>query len=117
MVPSAARSDAFRGIRIIARIPALLCACLAPLEQDLIAHDAAETYRGQAWSDNCREWVYFDVVLDTDAFAARHNVPDWVTIHENTDPKSGLERGFYCDQHKDAVMGRITGAPVFPGPA
>lgn len=92
----------------------LLCDCLALLESELIARGAPETYRGQAWSDNCREWVYFDVVLDTDALAARFDFPASVTVHENTDPKSGLERGFYCNQHQDAVMGRITGAPTFP---
>ena len=25
------------------------------------------TYRGKAWSDNCREWVYFNCFIDTAA--------------------------------------------------
>lgn len=91
----------------------MLCACLAELEQEIIASGAAETSRGQAWSKNCREWVYFDLVLDPDCLAARFDFPPCVSVHENTAPKSGLERGFYCSEHHDAVMGRITGAPIY----
>lgn len=91
----------------------MLCHCLAPLEQELVAADVVETYRGQAWSKNCREWAYFDVVLDTDALTARFSFPPCVAVHENTDPKSGFERGFVCSEHHDAIMGRIANAPAF----
>ena len=30
------------------------------MEQALIARGIRENYRGQPWSMNCREWVYFD---------------------------------------------------------
>ncbi len=91
----------------------MLCACLAPLEQEIIASGAAETSRGQAWSLNCREWVYFNLTLDTDALAARFSFPPSVAVHENADPRSGLERGFVCNAHHDAIMGRISGAPAY----
>ena len=43
----------------------MVCEHLYPLEQALLAAGIAETYRGQPWSRNCREWVYFDADLDT----------------------------------------------------
>ena len=42
----------------------MVCEHLAALEKELIAAGVPITYRGQAWSDNCREWVYFDCCLD-----------------------------------------------------
>ena len=51
------------------------CEHLAPVEQWLAAHGFEETYRGQAWSDNCREWVYFDCYIDLAAVRRRFNVP------------------------------------------
>lgn len=91
----------------------MICDCLRPLERAIIASGANETLRGAVWSRNCREWVYYDVILDTDALAARFNFPPSVTVHENTDPKSGLERGFVCNLHQDAVMGRVSGGAIF----
>lgn len=91
----------------------MLCACLAPLEREIIASGAVETSRGQAWSRNCREWVYFDLVFDIEALTSRFSFPPSVATHENTDPKSGLERGLVCNQHHDAVMGRISGAQIY----
>lgn len=90
----------------------MTCEHLRVLEQSLLDAGVRETFRGAAWSDNCREWVYFDVVLDTGAIAA--HLPECVRVHENTDPRSGLERGFVCGHCLDAIMGRIDGAPRFP---
>jgi len=91
----------------------LACRHLAALEAALIASGARETFRGQAWSDNCREWVYFDVVLDVDALRRRFAFGPEVEMHENRDPRSGLERGFVCRECNDAVMGVIDGAGRF----
>lgn len=75
------------------------------MEQALLAAGIEETYRGQPWSRNCREWVYFDADLDTAALLQRLDLPDCVEVAENTDPKSGIEHGLYCTLCKDAVMG------------
>jgi hypothetical protein len=43
----------------------MTCEHLRPLEQAMIDAGMKETFRGQAWSNNCREWVYFDCFIDT----------------------------------------------------
>jgi hypothetical protein len=91
----------------------MICIHLIELESALQEFDARETYRGQAWSDNCRLWVYFDVVLDIAALQQRFKFDACVTVHENLDPKSGTERGFVCETCHDAIMGRLTGAKEF----
>jgi hypothetical protein len=83
------------------------CRHLHALEAELIAGGVRETYRGTPWSMNCREWVYFDVVLDVSAIMARLRFPPCVEVHENPDPKSGTERGFVCTECNDAVMGLV----------
>jgi len=42
----------------------MVCHHLRGLEKALKEAGFTETSRGQAWSRNCREWVYFNVVLD-----------------------------------------------------
>ncbi|KPK33875.1 MAG: hypothetical protein AMJ66_04640 [Betaproteobacteria bacterium SG8_40] len=92
----------------------MVCSHLAALEQALLASGVKETSRGQAWSKNCREWVYFDVVFDLSALRARFAFAPCVEDSENLDPKSGQERGLYCAQCQDAVMGRFEGAALYP---
>jgi hypothetical protein len=92
----------------------MVCEHLRDLHDALVASGATETYRGAAWTRDCREWVYFDVVLDLDALAARFAFAPCVVVHENLDPKSGTERGFSCAACHDAIMGRLSGAPPFP---
>ncbi len=87
----------------------MVCPHLSALETELLNAGIKETFRGAAWSKNCREWVYFDIVLDTTAIAARMNFASCVRVHENLDPKSGTERGFECTECQDAIMGRISG--------
>lgn len=86
----------------------MVCDHLAPLEKALLASGVSVTFRGEAWSKNCREWVYFDVALDITALEERFSFPTCVSVHENKDPKSGLERGFVCDSCHDAVMGLVS---------
>lgn len=90
----------------------MICEHLRDLEKALASAGVRETFRGAPWSDHCREWVYFDIVLDVEAIAPA--MPACVRVHENTDPRSGLERGFVCAHCHDAVMGRTEGAPRFP---
>ena len=82
-----------------------MCEHLRQLEEELIGRGIAVTFRGQAWSRNCREWVYFSCYLDLAAVRARLALPACVVDHVNADPKSGEERGFVCTEHHDAVMG------------
>jgi hypothetical protein len=48
----------------------MTCEHLLPLEEALLAEGIRETSRGQAWSENCREWVYFDCRLDLPLISA-----------------------------------------------
>ncbi len=82
-----------------------MCEHLAVLDAELKQRGIRETFRGQAWSDNCREWVYYDCFLDTDAIRARLNLPECISVHTNDDMRSGLEAGFVCNQCNDAIMG------------
>jgi len=83
----------------------MLCPCLAPLEQALIDAGIRETYRGQAWSHNCREWVYFDCYLDRSAIRARLSLPEHIIDHEHCGTHDGQESGFCCALHQDGIMG------------
>ena len=94
----------------------MLCKHLALLEKALIESGSPVTFRGAAWSINCREWVYFDVVLDIAAIQQRFALPACVRVHEIKDSRAGLERGFECTSCNDAVMGLVKGGPVFPRP-
>jgi hypothetical protein len=91
----------------------MVCEHLASLERELASSGALETFRGQPWSDNCREWVYFDIVLDVDSIKERSNFAPFVIVHENTDQRSGTERGLVCGVCKDGIMGRLSGTKVF----
>lgn len=91
----------------------MTCKHLRRLEEELLAARIKETYRGTPWTDNCREWVYFDVVLDTDAIKTRMEFAPCVTVHENLDPRSGTECGFYCSECKDAIIGKLKGKSVY----
>jgi len=93
---------------------AVLCEHLRDLEEEITASGIAETFRGQAWSDNCREWVYFDRVLDLAALRARFSFAPFVVDHQHRGTHDGQESGFVCEQCKDAVMGRH---PADPGNA
>lgn len=91
----------------------MVCPHLAALEAELIAARIPETARGEVWTANCREWVYFDVVLDLEVLAVRFNFDPCVRVHQNLDARSGLESGFYCTNCLDAVMGCLHGAPPY----
>lgn len=82
-----------------------MCEHLKRLDIELQERGIKEIFRGQAWSNNTREWVYYDCVLNLDKLRSRYNFPDFIKTHINDDNKSGMEAGFYCDQCKDGVMG------------
>jgi len=83
----------------------VVCHPLRPLEDALIARGFKETFRGQAWSEACREWVYFDVWLDLRAIRERLHFEACVQDHEHLGTHDGAEEGFTCSVHHDGVMG------------
>lgn len=82
-----------------------MCEHLLQLDIELKRKGIKETFRGKAWSKNCREWVYYDCVLDLDQIKNRYNFPEFIVTHVNDDVKSGMEAGLFCDQCKDAIIG------------
>ena len=89
----------------------MICEHLRPVEQAIIARGFRETFRGKAWSDNCREWVYFDCFIDLAAVRQSMAIPVCVTDHIHRGTHDGEERGFVCSQCHDAVMGRYEPSP------
>jgi hypothetical protein len=49
----------------------MLCEHLQPLEKEILEAGIKETFRGEAWTKNCREWVYFDCYLDRESIKKR----------------------------------------------
>jgi hypothetical protein len=84
-----------------------LCEHLRPVGEYLRSRGARVSYAGQAWSDQCRYWVYFATVLDVDDLRKRFSLPESVVVHENLDERSGTERGLVCEVDRDAVMGLL----------
>ena len=91
-----------------------MCEHLREFEGELIAHGIPISFRGQTWSRNCREWVYFKCYIDLAAVRSRLTLAACVTDHVNADSKSGEERGFFCTEHDDAVMGVPHTSPEYP---
>lgn len=83
----------------------MVCEHLAALETELLEAGIHVTLRGTAWSANCREWVYFDCVLDRTALRARLAFAACVVDHEHLGTHDGTEAGFVCEDCHDAVMG------------
>ena len=83
----------------------MTCSHFQWLEQALITAGFRETFRGAAWSKNCREWVYFDVCLDLTKLRQDFAIPACLEVHENSDPRSGLELGLVCGTCFDGVIG------------
>ena len=82
-----------------------VCDHLRKLEDHLVSEGHRITASGQVWSMNCRFWIYFDAVLDCDALRKRFELPAFVVVHQNDDPRSGREKGLVCETDQDAIMG------------
>jgi hypothetical protein len=85
--------------------PEMVCEHLSALEQQMLSAGLRVTFRGQAWSRNCREWVYFDCLLDRAAIRERIEFASCVKDHEHLGTHDGQEAGFVCEECHDAVMG------------
>jgi hypothetical protein len=99
----------FRACRTI--VAPMLCEHLKPLEEVLLARGIPETFRGKAWSMNCREWVYFDCYIDLEAVRRNVALAECVIDHSHLGIRDGAERGFVCSQCQDAIMGRYEPMP------
>lgn len=83
----------------------MTCEHLRSLEEALIAARIKVTFRGAAWTMNCREWVYFDCILDRESLRQRMSFDSCIKDHEHRGTHDGCEAGFYCSKCQDGVMG------------
>lgn len=83
----------------------MTCEHLRQLETELSEAGYHETFRGKAWSANCREWIYFDCYFDKPSIRKRIALADCVVDHEHLGTHNGQEAGFVCSQCHDAIMG------------
>jgi len=83
----------------------MICEHLSELERHLTEAGFSETFRGQAWSDNCREWVYFDCYLPLALIRTRLRLDVCVEDHQHLGTHDGRESGFVCRVHHDGIMG------------
>jgi hypothetical protein len=88
------------------------CEHLIALEQALIAAGMKETSRGQAWTQNCREWVYFDCFLPAASIRRTFALDPCVEDHVHRGTHDGQESGFVCSMHHDGIMGHYPDSGV-----
>jgi len=72
----------------------MICEHLRPLEEALIGRGYSVTYRGQTWTRNCREWVYFDCVLALADIRQNFAFDACVEDHVHRGTHEGSEQGF-----------------------
>lgn len=87
-----------------------MCEHLAVLDQALADAGFTDTFRGVAWSMNCREWAYYPCVLDRSAIRRRFALAECVKDHDHRGTHDGQEAGFVCELHHDGIMGYYPGA-------
>lgn len=84
----------------------------------MLAAGIKATFRGQAWSKNCREWVYFECYIDAAGVRQNFVLADCVKEHSHRGTHDGQESGFVCRQCWDGIMGvyaPVPGMAVFSG--
>ena len=60
---------------------------------------------GRPWSANCRMWVYFDTILDSESLIQALGLDTCVQVHDHRGTHDGSERGIVCTIHHDGIMG------------
>lgn len=80
---------------------------LRKIAKDLQNQGVAITSFGQAWSKQSANWIYFDTVLNISELKAQYQQNEAITAHENTDPRSGLERGLIDTKTGEGLMGKL----------
>ncbi len=96
----------------------MTCEHLRDVERAILAGGFRESSRGQAWSLNCREWVYFECFIDTSAVRRAFELPACVQDHTHRGTHDGSEHGLVCESCNDALMGFVEPTPgmsVFTG--
>lgn len=83
----------------------MTCTHLIDLEREVLAKGIPELSRGQAWSWNCREWVYFQCYFERPSIRKRFNLTECVIDHQHRGTHDGAEAGFVCTEHHDGIMG------------
>jgi hypothetical protein len=73
----------------------------------LLGKGHAITFFGNAWSELNGNWIYFDTVLDLPFLVDQFDKEGKLETHENTDPKTGLEKGLIDSTTGEAVMGLV----------
>jgi hypothetical protein len=82
-----------------------MCIHLEQLEKYIVAAGFKETWRGQPWTTNCHEWVYYNCIFNTKALMDKLKLASVVSVHDYFDAKAGSELGFVCTQCHDAIIG------------
>lgn len=93
----------------------LQCMHLRPVQEYLMRLNIKETFRGQTWSINCRDWIYYDCVLAAESLIKRFDLQDCVEEHNYLNIKVGGEMGLYCKTCHDAVVGQHPHSPYAIG--
>ena len=91
----------------IAKIKFLKSEGLKKVAYYLVDHDIEITFFGQAWTNQQADWIYFDTVLDLADLRKRFDLQNEIVITENTDIKSGTERGLVDQNTGEGIMGRM----------
>ncbi len=91
-----------------------MCRHLKALEEDLLARGIPITFRGKAWSHQCREWVYFTCYFDIATLRRRLKLEECIVEHVNEDSHTGEERGLVCTECNDAIIGRLKPSNDWP---
>ena len=89
-----------------------MCKHLQVLENYIQEKKITETFRGQAWSNNCNEWVYYDCILDTENLKLKFALDECVKTHDYIDIKVANELGLVCEICKDGIMGFNPKSPL-----
>lgn len=85
----------------------MTCEHLNKLETELIDNQIEIISRGQAWSNNCREWVYFNCLFtNIEKTMLRLGIDsEIVKIHSHLGTHSGQEYGLVCSKCNDGILG------------
>ena len=65
------------------------------------------TYFGKAWGGCVNNWIYFDTYFDIETLKKDFQLDSNMDVHENLDPKSGMERGFVDVITGEGIMGKV----------
>ncbi|WP_378178004.1 hypothetical protein [Aquimarina sp. SS2-1] len=63
------------------------------------------SYFGKAWSNIDANWIYFDCELNIKELIELFDPLRQLLIHENKDPRSGLEKGLIDPETGEGIMG------------